>query len=117
MSAGRGVAHSERNASNDEAFHLLQIWILPSEHGAEPSYAEARDLLPASEHGLVGLRKLVAAMGGGGALDIGQDATVYAGRVLVEPLTKANASSCPSILNAISIPHTGGREIRSYPPY
>ena len=66
MSAGRGVAHSERNASNDEAFDLLQIWILPSEHGAEPSYAEARDLLPASEHGLVGLRKLVAAMGGGG---------------------------------------------------
>ena len=86
MSAGRGVAHSERNASNDEAFHLLQIWILPSEHGAAPSYAEARDLLPASEHGLVGLRKLVAAMGGGGALDIGK----------MQPSTRAGFWSSPS---------------------
>ncbi len=66
MSAGRGVAHSERNASNEEAFQLLQIWILQSEHGVEPSHAEARDLFPVSEEGHVGLRKLVAPMGSGG---------------------------------------------------
>ena len=81
MSAGRGVAHSEWTASKEEALRLLQIWILPSERGVEPSHAEARGLFPVNAEAPVGLRKLVAPAGGGGALDIGQDATVYAGRV------------------------------------
>jgi redox-sensitive bicupin YhaK (pirin superfamily) len=82
MSAGRGVVHSEWNASNEESLHLLQIWIVPSERGAEPSHAESRGLFPVDEEGLEGLRRLVALAGDGGALDIGQDAVVYAGRVV-----------------------------------
>ena len=40
MSAGDGVTHSEFNSSKKEPLHLLQIWLLPNQHGGEPLYAE-----------------------------------------------------------------------------
>jgi quercetin 2,3-dioxygenase len=40
MSAGTGIVHSEYNASTTEPVHLLQIWIMPSQKGLKPSYAE-----------------------------------------------------------------------------
>jgi redox-sensitive bicupin YhaK (pirin superfamily) len=40
MSAGRGIVHSEFNASKDRAAHLLQIWITPSKANLEPSYEQ-----------------------------------------------------------------------------
>jgi redox-sensitive bicupin YhaK (pirin superfamily) len=42
MSAGRGVAHSEFNASRTEPVHFLQIWLVPNERGIDPSYEQKR---------------------------------------------------------------------------
>ena len=38
MTAGRGIRHSEMNASDTDRSHFLQIWIEPTERGIEPSY-------------------------------------------------------------------------------
>ena len=47
MSAGTGILHSERNDAGDaaasERVHYLQMWLLPDETGADPSY-EQRDV-------------------------------------------------------------------------
>src|ERR1700744_6680566 len=40
MSAGSGIVHAEFNASPNETCHLLQIWIMPSRRGIEPSYEQ-----------------------------------------------------------------------------
>ncbi|NJC25732.1 pirin family protein [Neolewinella antarctica] len=40
MSAGTGVAHSEMNASADEAVEFLQIWVFPKSRNVEPTYSQ-----------------------------------------------------------------------------
>ena len=40
MSAGSGVVHAEFNASQQLPCHLLQIWIMPSRKGIDPSYEQ-----------------------------------------------------------------------------
>jgi redox-sensitive bicupin YhaK (pirin superfamily) len=40
MTAGTGVRHSEKNASNEERVHLLQIWILPNAEDLNPGYEQ-----------------------------------------------------------------------------
>jgi redox-sensitive bicupin YhaK (pirin superfamily) len=40
MSAGKGLLHSEANASPDKPLRLLQMWILPRSKGATPRWAQ-----------------------------------------------------------------------------
>ncbi|MEI4488320.1 pirin family protein [Frigidibacter sp. MR17.14] len=41
MRAGDGITHSEVNASDTEAAHVLQIWLIPDGRGGTPSYGSA----------------------------------------------------------------------------
>jgi len=76
MSAGRGVLHSEFNPSRDHGVHFLQIWIEPAEHGIPASYEQAR-IEPAQKRGRLAL--MAAPKGEGAAVEIHQDARIYAG--------------------------------------
>jgi redox-sensitive bicupin YhaK (pirin superfamily) len=40
MSAGRGIRHSEMNASQDESVHFVQMWVLPDTAGVQPGYEQ-----------------------------------------------------------------------------
>ncbi len=74
MSAGTGIRHSEFNASDTDAVHFLQIWLLPDAANVKPGYeqkafGEARN----------GTLKLVASKSGrDGSLSLHQDADLYA---------------------------------------
>lgn len=69
MTAGRGVFHSEWNASPDTPVHLLQMWLLPERQGLEPSYEQR--LIPKA-----GALTTLVAKNTPGALHINQDAEI-----------------------------------------
>jgi len=73
MAAGTGVQHSEFNPSNEEAVHLLQIWIQPDARGVKPRYAEKsfKDT-PTGEFHLV-----TSKTGRDGSIAIHQDADLW----------------------------------------
>ena len=75
MSAGRGVTHSEFNASATEAVHLLQIWIEPRITGIAPEY-EQKAFQDAAKRGR--LLPIATPDGRDGSLAIHQDASIYA---------------------------------------
>jgi len=50
MSAGRGIRHSEMNASDSEPVHFVQMWVLPDTPGVDPGY-EQRDINDALARG------------------------------------------------------------------
>lgn len=77
MSAGRGVAHSEFNASKVAPVHFLQIWILPRERGTPPSYEQKR-FEPTEKTGR--LRLVASSDGRDGSVTIHADVSLYAGR-------------------------------------
>lgn len=76
MSAGTGVRHSEFNASKEEMLHLLQIWMLPSKKGIQPSY-EQKTFSAEEKQGR--LRVVASKDGRDGSVTIHTDVVLYAG--------------------------------------
>jgi redox-sensitive bicupin YhaK (pirin superfamily) len=71
MSAGTGIRHSERNASQSEPLHLFQIWIFPRHKNIEPRY-DQRQFLSTQQNNAWQL--LVSPDGEYDSIVIGQDA-------------------------------------------
>lgn len=71
MSAGRGISHSEMNASDSEAVHFLQIWIVPATRGGTPGYQQLALDVPALR---AGFATVVAPAGEGAPFEVLQDA-------------------------------------------
>ena len=78
MSAGRGVMHSEFNASKSELVKLLQIWILPDEQSAKPRYGQ-KSFAEALERG--GLVLLASKAGRDGSIAIRQNVDLFVARL------------------------------------
>jgi quercetin 2,3-dioxygenase len=74
MTAGTGVLHSEFN-KGDKQLHLLQVWILPDQHGLTPGYEQKSY---ADSEKLGRLRLIASRDGRDGSVTINQDANVYA---------------------------------------
>ncbi|MCH7819088.1 MAG: pirin family protein [Candidatus Marinimicrobia bacterium] len=74
MSAGSGIYHSEKNASETEDVHLMQIWFIPEKEGIEPGY-EQKEVSKGNDF----FNSVVTKGGGKDKLDINQDITVYVG--------------------------------------
>jgi redox-sensitive bicupin YhaK (pirin superfamily) len=72
MSAGTGIQHSERNASDVEPLHLFQIWIFPREKNTKPRYAQ-KSFEHHKTEGAKEWNLLVSPDGAAGSLEIGQD--------------------------------------------
>lgn len=77
MSAGRGIYHSEYNASDTENLNFLQIWIEPNEFGGKPGYQQ-------KDFGRqAGLTTIATPSGDNGTLRIKQDAKLH--QLILEP--------------------------------
>ena len=75
MTAGTGVRHSEKNASDTERVHLLQIWILPNTVGLEPGY-EQKAFTEDERRGQ--LRLIASEDGRDGSVRLNQDVSLFA---------------------------------------
>ena len=98
MSAGRGVQHSEMNASRGQAVRFLQIWIKPNVFGITPSYEQRH--FPIDER-LGRLTLIAAGDGAKEALKIHQDARVYSG--LLDDAQQANLDLKPDRLAYVHV--------------
>lgn len=78
MSVGKGIMHSEYNASKSEPVHLLQIWVEPKEMDIAPNY-EQKEIEQARMKNR--LLTVVSAKRMKGALLINQDAIFRMGKL------------------------------------
>jgi hypothetical protein len=75
ISAGTGMLHSEYNPSATEPVHFLQIWVVPSVRGVQPSYDQRYF---SNDEKRNRLRLIVSPDGRDASISIYQDAAVYA---------------------------------------
>ena len=79
MSAGRGIWHSEKNLSNKEDVHLVQMWVVPDRESIDPGY-EQLDINPQLAAG--GLVAIASGRGHQAAIKIRQKgAVLWGGRL------------------------------------
>ena len=78
MRAGTGVTHSERNASDSEPVHFLQVWVVPDTRGLPPRYDQRPFDVAAARRGFV---LLASKDGGDGAIQVQQDMALLMTRV------------------------------------
>jgi len=71
MSAGTGIRHSEKNASDTEPLHLFQIWVFPRERDTKPRYDQKQFLDHQQQDAW---QLLVSPDGAENSIVIGQDA-------------------------------------------
>ncbi|WP_240222612.1 pirin family protein [Rheinheimera hassiensis] len=71
MSAGKGIYHSEFNASKHDELTFLQIWLQPNQFGGEPGYQQ-KDFGQKP-----GLTLILSPDGREGSLTVLQDALLY----------------------------------------
>ena len=75
MTAGTGVRHSEKNASDKERVHLLQIWIVPNADSLAPGYEQKAF----SEEERSGQLRLIASEDGrDDSVRLNQDVSLFA---------------------------------------
>lgn len=78
MSAGSGIAHSEKNASKTEDVNFLQVWVFPKERNIQPRYDQK---LFASEERANKFQTVVSPDKKDGSLWINQDAWFSLGKL------------------------------------
>jgi quercetin 2,3-dioxygenase len=89
---GSGMQHSERNGSKTEPMRFIQMWIMPSRRGLEPSIEQREFASDARRNVLKPVLVPAEGFGGDGApraddaVTVHQDAAVYAG--LLDPNKK-----------------------------
>lgn len=94
MSAGKGIAHSEFNASETEELNLLQIWIFPNRENTSPRYQQ-KTFSPDGRKNR--FQPVVSADGTEGSLQILQDAKI----------SLADVSAGKDLTYAVSRPGNG----------
>ncbi len=77
MSAGTGVAHSEKNHSAKDPVKFLQIWVFPKQRGIAPHYAQ-QSFPPAERHNRL-LQVVAPTADQGGGVTLNQDAWFHLG--------------------------------------
>ncbi len=78
MSAGTGIAHSEKNASTQDAVKFLQIWVIPNQRNVAPRYDQKSFGAEDTRNVLL---TVVSPMGAGDGVHIHQDAWFSLGKL------------------------------------
>lgn len=95
MSAGDGIEHSERNASDTETAHVLQIWLIPDRPGGPSSYGQAT--VPDGADVLLAGRN-----GSGAVLPLRSSSTVRLVRTEVDELLTVGTETAQTFVQIIS---------------
>jgi len=74
MTAGKGIMHSEFNASDTEILKLLQIWFIPNQQGLTPGYEQKKFSHEEKKNKLL---KVVSGKKEEGIIFINQDAEIF----------------------------------------